>query len=61
MPISISCKELEFDCPFVARGETKEVVIDSLMCHVQTEHCDEWFEIEEIYRVACSLLLEKTF
>jgi len=59
MSISISCKELGMDCHFVQEGETGEVVIESLMRHVHTEHTDDWFEIEEIYRAACSVIREK--
>jgi predicted small metal-binding protein len=43
------------DCNFVIAGETGEKVIELLMRHVQTEHTDEWFEIEEIYQAACSV------
>jgi len=57
--ISISCKELGMDCLFVQEGETGEVAIESLMRHVQTEHTDDWFEIEEIYQAACSVIREK--
>jgi predicted small metal-binding protein len=59
MSISISCKELGMDCPFVQEGETGGVVIESLMLHVHTEHTDDWFEIEEIYQAACSVIREK--
>jgi predicted small metal-binding protein len=59
MSISISCKELGMDCHFVQEGETGEVVIESFMRHVHTEHADEWFEIEEIYQAACSVIREK--
>jgi len=48
MSISISCKELEMDCNFVAEGKTGQEVMESLMRHVHTEHTDDWFEIEEI-------------
>jgi predicted small metal-binding protein len=57
--MSISCKELGFDCNFVKEGETGEIVIESLMRHVQTEHTEDWFEIEEIYQAACSVIREK--
>jgi predicted small metal-binding protein len=60
MPISICCKELGGDCNFVAEGETEEIVIESLMRHMQTEHTDDWFEDEEIYQVACSVIRKKT-
>jgi len=55
MDISISCKELGLGCDFVVEGETGESVIDSLIRHVREEHTDDWFEIEEIYQVACSV------
>ena len=47
------------DCYFVQEGETGEIVIESLMGHVHTEHTDDWFEIEEIYQAACSVIREK--
>ena len=59
MSMSISCKELGMDCNFVKEGETGEVVIESLMRHVHTEHTEDWFEIEEIYQAACSVIREK--
>jgi len=59
MPFSINCRELEMVCDFEAEGETEQVVLDSLMRHVQEEHTDDWFEIEEIYQAACSVIREK--
>lgn len=67
MPVSISCKELGVDCPFsvqldrdfVTQREAEEAVIDSFMHHVQTEHTDDWFEIEEIYQAACKAIRGK--
>jgi predicted small metal-binding protein len=59
MSISIRCEELGMDCHFVTEGETEEVVIGSLMRHVHAEHTDDWFETEEIYQAACSVIREK--
>jgi len=59
MLTSISCKELGIECNFIIEGETGEIVIECLMRHVQTEHTDDWFEIEEIYQAACSVAKEK--
>ena len=59
MHTSISCKELGIDCNIVIEGETGEIVIESLMRHVQTEHTDDWFEIEEIYQAARSVAKAK--
>ena len=59
MTVSISCKELGLDCVFVTNGDTGEVAIDSLMRHAQTEHSEDWFEIEEIYQAACKVLRER--
>ena len=59
MSISISCRELGMECGFRMEGETMEVVIGSLMRHVQTEHTEDWFEIEEIYQAACSVVRAK--
>ncbi|MFZ2225764.1 MAG: DUF1059 domain-containing protein [Candidatus Deferrimicrobium sp.] len=59
MILAISCKELGIDCCVVIEGETGETVIESLMRHVQTEHTDDWFEIEEIYQAALSVAKAK--
>ena len=59
MYTSIGCKELGIDCNVVMEGETGEIVIESLMRHVQTEHTNDWFEIEEIYQAACSVAKAK--
>jgi predicted small metal-binding protein len=53
MQSSISCRELGIDCNFVIQGETGETIIESIMRHVQREHTEDWFEIEEIYQAAC--------
>jgi predicted small metal-binding protein len=53
MDTSISCRELGIDCNFVSKGEKGETIIESIMRHVQNEHTEDWFEIEEIYQVAC--------
>ena len=55
MHTSISCKELGIDCDVVVEGDSGESIIESLMRHVQTEHTDDWFEMEEIYQAACSV------
>jgi predicted small metal-binding protein len=57
--MSISCKELGMDCGFTMEGETREGVIESLMRHVQAEHTEDWFEIEEIYQAAWSVVRAK--
>jgi predicted small metal-binding protein len=57
--MSISCRELGMGCGFTMEGDTMEVVIESLMRHVQTEHTEDWFEIEEIYQAACSVVRAK--
>ena len=59
MPKTISCRELGMDCRFVTEGETVEIVIESLMRHVQAEHAEDWFEIEEIYQAALSVARAK--
>jgi len=55
MHTSISCKELGIDCDVVVEGDSGESIIESLMRHVQTEHTDDWFEMEELYQAACSV------
>ena len=59
MHTSISCKELGIDCNVVVEGDSGESIIESLMRHVQTEHTDDWFEMEEIYQAACSVARAK--
>jgi hypothetical protein len=46
-------------CDYVTKREAEEFVIDSYMRHVHTEHADDWFDIEEIYQAACSVIREK--
>jgi predicted small metal-binding protein len=41
MSISISCKDLGMDCDFVTQREAEEVVIDSFMRDVYTEHTEK--------------------
>ena len=59
MHTSISCKELGIDCNVVVEGDSGESIIESLMRHIQTEHTDDWFEMEEIYQAACSVARAK--
>jgi len=59
MDASIGCKELGIACDFVIEGKTGEPVIEALMRHVKEEHTDDWFELEEIYQVVCSLARAK--
>lgn len=59
MPFSICCKDLGVHCDFVAEGDTGQIVLDSLMRHVQAEHTDDWYEIEEIHQAARPLVREK--
>ena len=62
MAISIGCKDLGIDCPFEAIGESKEGVLDLVMRHMRMDHKDkivDWFEIEEIYQSAYSVIRKK--
>jgi len=59
MHTSISCKELGIDCGFVFEGETREIVIESLILHVKEDPTDDWFELEEICQAACSVARAK--
>lgn len=59
MAISIGCRDLGVDCRFVTKGETKEVVVNSLIRHTQEEHSDDWFNLEETYQAAWSLIRKK--
>ena len=55
MDASIGCKELGIACDYIIVGKTGESTIESIMRHVQAEHTEDWFEIEEIYQAACSV------
>ena len=59
MALSLGCREVGMDCHFLTEGETEQEVLDSFMRHVHTYHNDEWFEVEEIYQTACTILHEK--
>ena len=59
MALSIRCRELGIACDFLTSGETGEAAIDSLMRHVEKAHAEDWFEIEEIYQVACQIIRVK--
>jgi len=59
MYLSIGCKELGLDCDFIIEGESGEIIIESIMRHVRTEHTEDWYEIEEIYQAAWSLARTK--
>ena len=59
MHTAISCRELGIDCNVVVEGDSGESIIESLMRHVQTEHTDDWFEMEEIYQAARSVARAK--
>jgi predicted small metal-binding protein len=59
MHVSIGCRELGIDCHFVNEGETEETVVESIMRHVQTEHTDDWFEMEELHQIAWTVVQRK--
>ena len=59
MLMTIGCRELGLDCRFMAEGETGEVAIELLMRHIQAEHTEDWFEIEEIHQVAWEVVRAK--
>jgi predicted small metal-binding protein len=59
MGTSIGCKELGIVCDFVVEGKAVEPVVEELIRHVEKEHTDDWFEIEEFYQVARSLASAK--
>lgn len=52
MHTAISCRELGIDCNVVVEGDSGESTVETLMRHVQTDHTDDWFEMEEIYQAA---------
>ncbi len=59
MPIMISCRELGIDCCFACEGETEAVVIESFVNHLQEDHDEEWFAIEELYETARAVIRAK--
>ncbi len=59
MSISIHCRELGIDCDFSSEGETENTVVESIMHHLQAEHAEDWYEIEEFYQAVCSLVRGK--
>lgn len=59
MPMTLDYKELGIECPFVAEGETEQVILDLFVPHIQRDHTGDWFEILEIYQVARAVLREK--
>ena len=59
MPMSLSCKELGMECPFVAEGETEQFIMDLFIPHVQAEHTGDWFEILKLYQAAYRVLSKK--
>ena len=63
MPMSIHCREfVGMDCPFEAKGETREGVLGAIMGHVHAEHkeiAEDWFEIEEFYQAVCKAIYQK--
>lgn len=38
MTLTIACRDLGKDCPFVARGETTDEVLTDLVKHAKTAH-----------------------
>jgi len=56
MRMELLCREAGGDCDFVACGETGEEILDVLMKHIHAVHTDDWFEVEEMYAVACEVL-----
>jgi len=59
MLMTISCRELGMNCRYMTEGETGEAVMELLMRHVQADHTEDWFEIEEIHQVAWEVLRAK--
>ena len=52
----VVCREIGGDCDFVAGGESEDEILYALMRHIQEEHADDWFSIEELYSAACALV-----
>ena len=56
MKVEIVCREVGWDCDFVAREESEEETLYSLLRHVQDEHTDDWFSIEETHVAARAVI-----
>ncbi len=56
MQFEIHCRDTGPDCPFVARAETVEEVVNMLMRHVRSAHECDWFAIEEIHQAARTVI-----
>ncbi|MBI5576980.1 MAG: DUF1059 domain-containing protein [Deltaproteobacteria bacterium] len=59
MFISINCREIGMDCDFVVHGDTEDSVMEMIMRHVNDVHAEDWYETEELYRVAMMKIREK--
>jgi predicted small metal-binding protein len=59
MKVEIGCRELGRDCDFMAYGESKQEILYRIMRHVQEEHTDDWFDVEEIYAAAIALIQQR--
>jgi len=56
MWVEVVCKEIGGECDFVAGGESEEEILYALMRHIQDEHADDWFSVEEFYSAARALV-----
>jgi predicted small metal-binding protein len=56
MKVEIGCRELGEDCDFVAEGESADEVLSRFMRHVEEEHADDWFAMEESFSAARELV-----
>jgi predicted small metal-binding protein len=59
MKVEVGCREIWGDCDFIVCGESKQDVLYRIMRHIQEEHTDDWFSIEEIYADVCALIQRK--
>jgi predicted small metal-binding protein len=50
--LEVSCEEIGHDCGFVARGETMEEVLNTLIRHLCSIHDIDWFDLEDVYAAA---------
>jgi len=44
---TLICKDLGFDCEYVAKGETIHEVLNQIVDHIEDNHLKEWGRMEK--------------
>ncbi len=47
---TISDRDLDISCDFVAEGETNDEVIENASSHIQAEHPEEWDRVKNMMK-----------